>query len=1266
MANVCKDAGQKFVEAADDVFLWEEVGSADFLGFNFGSDYSQELEKQAARSKEVCAIKCCVKVLKPAEGSAGSPVRVLWMEHDFSFFGGSLGCAEGEKLTRGFEYAAGHGLPVVIKCATGGARMHEGTLSLMQMAKVSCAVRALGEAGLPFVSILVDPCYGGVSASYAMQADVRIGVAKGRLGFSGPAVILNTQYGMNQQNYDKQCPDRFQSNEFGVHHGYVDMVTDKDALESATWSVLSCMTGALKPDGAKPPALIACPEMPFDYTKARLMDRLDANDILQSICDRYIELGGDGKGPNGLDKCLRCGLATLKSGRKMVVMKCAKGHTPMDREAFNHAMPTPQGYRTALRFFALAEKFGLPVVTFVDTVGAWPSFDAEAAGQSEAIATNLTAMAGLRVPIITIVVSEGGSGGALAIAMGNKIGMLSGAWYSTISPEGAASILGRYENDAQKKEQFPKDCVTLATMQSVYAPQLKKLGIIDDVIWEKEGENFENFPTVANNLVSFLEESMDELQAMGAEKLVEQRYSKFRAMGQFKEFAKEERQKLINAPVVEKIRPAKVDNGPSPKILEFLTQVTLKGENSFFKGKGPKDCPATAFLKPSSVPRSTEKNAKWFLDNEGPEAMAKWVRAESKDRVLLTDTTMRDAHQSHFATRMRTADMLKGADEMSKVCHKYFSLEDWGGATFDVSMRFLNEDPFRRLRKLREKIPNICFQMLLRGANGVGYKSYPDNVVKDFVRVAAQNGMDIFRIFDCFNDIEQMRVSIDAVREAKKVAEVAMCFTGDFLDPKEKIYTLQYFKDLCKKCVDAGAHMLAIKDMAGLLKPAHAAPLMKVIREVCDLPVHFHTHNTSSAQLATLHAMTDAGCDIVDGCFAALADGTSQPSLNAFVATRQGMPRDPCVGHFSTLEPLDQYWAFVRDMYSPFESGMKAMTARVFEHQIPGGQYSNMYAQCRALGGADEWDKVLTMYADVNKWCGDIVKVTPSSKSVGDIALFLLKQGVEQKDLADMDKMHKLNWPQSAIELARGEMGTPHLGFPKQMQDAVLKGKLKPMVGRPGDTLEPEDFAKVKTAMEEEFKRPCTDEDVQAFLMYPAVFRGYMKHVEKYGLLVTYLPTPAYFYGLRVGETIEFEVPGEDVVDAEAKVNYELPLNKVSIQLARVGPVEHEDIRTLEWKVNGKTYKTKMVDPSSGKVKYAGPMADAKNKCHISCPLPGAITKIEVQDGQVLKKDAPMFTVAAMKMEVVVRAPADCTVGEVKVEKEQDVVDGALLVTLKF
>jgi len=1123
----------------------------------------------------------------------------------------------------------------------------------------------LGAAGLPFVTLLVDPCYGGVSASYAMQSDVRIGAAKGRLGFSGPAVILNTQYGMNQSAYDRACPDQFQSNEFGLQHGYVDMVVPVAELEAVAWQVLSVL--ALKPKFTAPakPQIENFSSGEPDYMKSRLLDRYDSTDIVAELASLYIELGGDGKGPNGLDKCLRCGLATLKSGRKVVIMKCLKGHTPTEREKHNHAMPTPAGYRTALRFFDLAERFKLPVLTFVDTVGAWPSFAAESAGQSEAIATNLTKMAALKVPIVTIVVGEGGSGGALAIAMGNKIGMLSKAYYSTISPEGAASILGRYTDDAQKKVQFPKDCMSLALKQNIYAPQLKELGVIDDVIWEKDGEDCKAFPGTMSNISAFVEASLQELGAMEITKIVDQRYEKFRSMGKFKEYTPAEREALTAAPAEEKKKQKPTTPEPL-KILKYLTETTLKGGNSFFKGKGPADCPRTCFLKVEPDPAAKpERNAKQILDEEGPEAMAKWVRATSKERVLLTDTTMRDAHQSLVATRMRTTDMLKAAPEMSKHLHQYFSLECWGGATFDVSYRFLNEDAFRRLEQLRAAIPNICTQMLLRGANGVGYKSYPDNVVEEFVRQAATSGMDVFRIFDCFNDVEQMKVSINAVRKMKKVAEVAMCFTGDFLNPGEKIYTLDYYRDLCKKCVDAGAHMIAIKDMAGLLKPAHAAPIIQTIRSVTDLPIHFHTHNTSSAQLATLHAMADAGCDIVDGCFAALADGTSQPSLNAFLATMQGRPRDPKID-YRKLEGLDAYWAYVRDMYSPFESGMKAMTARVFEHQVPGGQYSNMYAQCRSLGDAQNWDKVLQMYADVNKWCGDIVKVTPSSKSVGDIALFLLKQGIEVSDFQDMAKMQGLQWPQSAIELARGEMGTPHLGFPKNMQDAILKGQLKPMEGRPGDTLAPEDFEKVKKEMAEEFGVAPTVQDMNAFLMYPGVFRGYMKHIAKAGPLATYLPTPAFFYGLTPAEKIEFEVPGASVAEAEAKGDHSLPKTKVCIELTRVGPLEHDDMRTCEWLCDGVTYKVSMKDPPPGARSYSGPMADGSNKSHLSCPLPGVVGAVAVQEGASVKKDDLLFTVVAMKMEVHVRAPEDCTVTEICVAKEAEVVDGALLAKLKL
>jgi pyruvate carboxylase len=459
--------------------------------------------------------------------------------------------------------------------------------------------------------------------------------------------------------------------------------------------------------------------------------------------------------------------------------------------------------------------------------------------------------------------------------------------------------------------------------------------------------------------------------------------------------------------------------------------------------------------------------------------------------------------------------------------------------------------------------------------------------------------------------------------------------------------------------------MIGIKDMAGLLKPAHARPFVDAIRSVCDLPVHFHTHNTSSAQLATLHAMASAGCDIVDCCFAAWADGTSQPSLNAFAATMEGLPRDPQID-YRQLELLDQYWAFVRDMYSVFESGMKSMSARVFQHQIPGGQYSNMYAQCRALGDAENWDAVLQMYRDVNDWCGDIVKVTPSSKSLGDIALFLLKQGITKEDLADGEKLRFLNWPQSAIELARGEMGFPHRGFPRVMQDAILQGNLPPLVGRPGDSLPSQDLDETRKEMTEEFGVIPSDEDVQAFLMYPAVYRGFMKHRHDFGPLITFLPTPAFFYGLEVGEKVEFLIPGPGLIQAEESFDVDSDTSNVTIELRRVGPLQHDDMREVEWLVNGNKHVVRSQDAPAERKKYGGPMADVANSSHVASPLPGIVATVSVTEGQQVRKDDPLFVITAMKMEVVVRAPMDCTISDLCVVKDMEVIERALLARIKL
>ena len=720
-------------------------------------------------------------------------------------------------------------------------------------------------------------------------------------------------------------------------------------------------------------------------------------------------------------------------------------------------MAAPSGYRTALRLFKLAETFGLPVITLVDTCGAWPSFDAERDGQSEAIATNLTAMASLRVPIVTLVVGEGGSGGALGIGMGNSIGMLSQGYFGVISPEGAASILGRYKDDADKAAKFPLDCQELATVQNIYAYQLKAIGVVDEIVYEREGETHQSFPVTAARAANFIGRMLKSLTAMSADELVAQRYAKFREMGNFSELSAQAKTNLLaeadRNPPKKRARTGACTR-PSP-LVKWIAHETLLGPYSRLNGQAPPLTPMSPPTAPTVAPNgdlSTIVNAKTVLDAEGPEAMARWVRAQTQ--VLLTDTTMRDAHQSLLATRVRTIDLVKGAAIASKLLPNAFSVECWGGATFDVCYRYLFEDPWERLAAIRKACPNVCTQMLIRGANAVGYTSYPDN---------------------------------DAVRKANKVAEVCICYTGDI--STSTIYNVDYYRDLVRQIVGAGAHMIGIKDMAGLLKPQAATPLMAAIREVTDLPVHFHTHCTSSASLATAIEMTRAGCDVVDFATASMADLSSQPSLNAFCASMAGDPRDTGID-FMTLEPYDMYWMRVRDMYGPFENGMKSGTARVFDHEIPGGQYANLLVQCKSMGLGDRWEEVCDMYHDVNLLMGDVVKVTPSSKVVGDLALYLINLNMKASDVLDPVK-GDIDFPASVVDLMRGGLGFPHLGFPPALQQKILdKAGAVALTERPGVTLPAADFAAQKAMLSAKWGMDFDDERTISSLIYPKVRRS--------------------------------------------------------------------------------------------------------------------------------------------------------------------------------
>jgi pyruvate carboxylase len=630
----------------------------------------------------------------------------------------------------------------------------------------------------------------------------------------------------------------------------------------------------------------------------------------------------------------------------------------------------------------------------------------------------------------------------------------------------------------------------------------------------------------------------------------------------------------------------------------------------------------------------------------GPEKFAEWVLKQK--RLLLTDTTMRDAHQSLLATRFRTFDMLRVAPYVAHHCPQLFSLEMWGGATFDTSMRFLQEDPWERLAELRKRVPNILFQMLLRGSNAVGYTNYPDNVVREFVKTSAREGMDVFRIFDSLNMVEGMETAMAAVREdTKSICQAAICYTGDILDPKRTKYSLKYYVALAKRLVKMGAHILAIKDMAGLCKPYAAHALVKALKDEIDVPIHFHTHDTSGINAGSVLRAADAGVDIADAAIASMSGGTSQPNLNAIVAALAHTPRDTKLS-FDALSRIDEYWQTVREHYYPFEEGTKSPTAEVYQHEMPGGQFTNLKQQARSLGLADRWREVAEAYATVNQLFGDIVKVTPSSKVVGDMALFMVTNGLTAMDVLNPNK--KLSFPKSVVEMMQGLIGVPEGGWPKVLQKIILDSAgARPMKGRAGAKLPKVNFKETAAELGKKLKREVTDLDVMSHLMYPQVFGDFQKHVEQFGD-VTPIPTPAFFYGLQRGEEANIEIePGKTLI-----VKY----------LATSEPREDGN-RTVFFELNGQPREVVVADKSLEGNLHKHPKADPENAHHVAAPMPGKVSSVAVKKGETVKAGARLLSIEAMKMETAVYAPRDATVGDVLVKAGSVMAAGDLLVVLE-
>ncbi|WP_266364473.1 pyruvate carboxylase [Tellurirhabdus rosea] len=627
------------------------------------------------------------------------------------------------------------------------------------------------------------------------------------------------------------------------------------------------------------------------------------------------------------------------------------------------------------------------------------------------------------------------------------------------------------------------------------------------------------------------------------------------------------------------------------------------------------------------------KGSKDLLKEMGREKFMEYVRDQKG--ILYTDTTFRDGHQSLLATRVRTRDMMTVAEGFAKAHPELFSMEVWGGATFDVAMRFLYESPWERLQLFREAMPNQLLQMLFRGSNAVGYSAYPDNLIEKFVEKSWESGIDVFRIFDSLNWVEAMKVSIRAVRErTDAIAQAAICYTGDMLNPKQQKYTLQYYLDMARQLEDEGAHMLAIKDMAGLLKPLAAEVLVRELKEAVSIPIHLHTHDTAAIQSSTYLRAVGAGVDVIDCSLGALSGLTAQPNFNSVVAMLQGHERESKI-NLESLNAYSNYWEDVREWYYPFESGMKAGSAEVYENEIPGGQYSNLKPQAIALGLGDKFETLKKNYAVVNRMFGDIVKVTPSSKVVGDMALFMTSNNLSEKDV--MERGASLSFPESVKGFFKGELGQPYGGFPKELQEIVLKGET-PYEGRPNEHLAPVDFDADFQAFAEKFPQNEGFLDYLSYKMYPKVYEEYYKAIEQYGD-VSIIPTPAFFYGLKQNEEILIEID-------EGK--------NILVRLLFVSEPNDQGMRTVTFELNGQSRQVPIRDRS---LKIDRPQNQKVGKAgDVGAPLQGRLTRILVKPGDTVKKNQPLFVIEAMKMESIVAAQGPGTVKQVLL-KEGTVVE---------
>ncbi|MCG3401468.1 pyruvate carboxylase [Staphylococcus massiliensis] len=679
------------------------------------------------------------------------------------------------------------------------------------------------------------------------------------------------------------------------------------------------------------------------------------------------------------------------------------------------------------------------------------------------------------------------------------------------------------------------------------------------------------------------------------------------------------------------------------KTLEYIGNVTINGFPNVEQREKPHfesvDIPQ---VKLSEI--QTFRGTKHLLDEKGPKALADWVLEQ--DDVLITDTTFRDAHQSLLATRVRTKDMMNIAPFTSKVMKDNFSLEMWGGATFDVSYNFLKENPWERLTRLRKKIPNVLFQMLLRASNAVGYKNYPDNVIRKFVDESAKAGIDVFRIFDSLNWLDQMKVANEAVQEAGKISEGAICYTGDILNTeRSNIYTLKYYIDMAKELEREGFHILAIKDMAGLLKPKAAFELISELKEAVNIPVHLHSHDTSGNGILTYQQAIKAGVDIIDTAVSSMSGTTSQPSENSLYYALTDFDRS-IRADIDGLEQLSHYWDTVRHYYVDFESDIRSPHTEIYQHEMPGGQYSNLRQQAKSLGLGDRFNEVKDMYRRVNFLFGDIVKVTPSSKVVGDMALYMVQNDLDEETV--IHEGHKLDFPESVVSFFRGDIGQPVSGFNEDLQKAVLKGKT-PITKRPGEYLEPVDFDALRKDLESKQQKPVTDQDVISYALYPKVYENYIATNEQFGN-ISLLDTPIFLFGMRENETVQIEIDRGKIL---------------IITLKTITKPNDKGFRTIFFDMNGQARRIYIKDENIQTAQGVRPKADKTNPEHIGAQMPGTIIDVLVHQGDEVEAGQALIISEAMKMETTVQAPFKGIIDKIHVSKDDGVETNDLLIEMK-